>query len=96
MRSDGPTLGDATYRIYNVMLNDHRLVYTAAGRFKVENGSVWVLADPTGILARYAPSGPLTVEKRWFLASYVRGSYRHVVVEQPGVTYLPTCAQHHR
>jgi hypothetical protein len=50
---------------------------------------VWVGNHPTGILNRYAPSGPLTIEKQRFLASFVRGSCRHVIVERPGAAYLP-------
>ncbi len=91
MRSDA--LQDATYRVYYVTLTGERYVYKLASRFKIQGDEVRVLDYPTGVLARYSPSGPLTLEKRRFLDSYLRGSYTHAVIERPCLAYLPRYAQ---
>jgi hypothetical protein len=48
-----------------------------------------LLDDPTGLLSQHLAPGPLTPAKRYFLASLLSGSYREVIREQPGGTYLP-------
>lgn len=80
---------DGVYRLYYVTLTDDRFVYTAAGRFQIDCEVVTVLDDPTGLLNRYLGSGPLTSATRHFLRSLATGSYREIVREEPGVSYLP-------
>lgn len=85
-------LPDGIYRVYNVTLTQDRWAYTQAGRFQIASGAV-ALLDDSPLLAQHLAPGPLTPAKRYFLSSLLNGSYREVVREQPGVTYLPRFAR---
>lgn len=90
----GPApLADGTYRLYNVTLTQDRWVYSQAGRFEIASGGVVLLDDPTGFLSQYLAPGPLTPAKGYLLWSLMNGSYREVIREQPGVSYLPRYAR---
>ncbi len=52
MRSDAATLDDAVCRVYKITYTGDQCAHTAAGRFKIQSGSVWLLDDPAKILAR--------------------------------------------
>jgi hypothetical protein len=80
---------DGTYRIYNVQSNGAgTLTYTLAARFKIQNGVIAPIEDPQRWLKRYVGIGPLTPESTRFLESFMRGSYRHTIIEIPGREYL--------
>lgn len=85
-------LNDGTYRLYHVTLTNDRWVYTLAGRFEISRGAVRLLLDGTGLLAQHLAPGPLTPAKRFFLSSLLSGSYRVVIQEEPGISYLQTYA----
>lgn len=90
--SESAPFTDGTYRYYNVTLSGERFTYALAGRFEIQRGNVALLLDSTGLLSQHLAPGPLTPAKRYFLRSLASGSYREVVAEQPGVTYLPRYA----
>lgn len=82
-------LAEGIYRIYNVKYDGAHYLYTFAGRFKIQNNVVAPLDDPEDFLVRNLEPGPLDPAKERFINSILRGSYRHVIIEQPGVAYLP-------
>ena len=60
-----------------------------SGRFEIQDGYVTVLHDPAGQLAKYLATGRITAIKRRYLASLLSASYKQVIWELEGLTYLP-------
>lgn len=80
-------ISDGTYRIYNVVSDGASLHYNLGARFRVQGGVFVPIQDPYGILARYVDIGRLDERSSRFLESFMRGSYRHTIIEIPGREY---------
>lgn len=80
-------ISDGTYRVYNVVSDGTNLHYELGARFRIQNNVFVPIQDPNGILAKYVEIGKLSPRAERFLESFMRGSYRHTIIEIPGREY---------